>query len=307
MKISVIVNTYNSETALKRCLNSVVKQSYSDFECLVVDDCSSDQSRKTIQEYQKIDGRISFYRNKTNLGCSLSRKVGLEKSSGEYVVFIDGDDWLESDFLEKMLRKATTENADLVICDYYEENGLTSKYMPQHIDKVTKNQLIAAMASYNPLLVSSLWNKLIKRDLIYKVVIPEERYGEDMYISLQLVYYSTKTAYQPYPLYHYWVNNNVSICNNPEWEAKRRLAMYDICKKILTFLAQHFPSNDLFEPYLSIRMNKTALRIFEDSSLRKKRDAFALYPPAIRYIFRKEIPYSIFKKVRFLVRYYFKH
>lgn len=299
MEVSIIINTFNNESTIKRCLKSVVGQSLTDFECIVIDDCSFDQTRAICDGFIVIDKRIRVVHNQTNMGCSLTRKIGLEYSRGKYVVFIDGDDWMEFDYLEKMLEKAKKEDADLVYCDYYEEDGKTERYMPQNIDKKTKTQIIAAMASYDPFLISSLWNKLIRRDLVLKVVFPEERYGEDMYISLQLAYYSTKSSCLSDPLYHYWVNNSNSICNNKAKEAERRLAMYDICKKILVFLDIHYTDNTVFEPFLSIRMNKTSLRIFSDPVLRKKRDAFVLYPPAIKYLFRKEVQCDFVTKIKY--------
>jgi len=301
MKVSVVVNTYNVETTLERCLDSVVGQSFIDFECIVVDDCSSDQTCIICEKYKKKDKRISVYYNKTNQGCSLTRKTGLDHSKGDYILFIDGDDWMEHDFLEKMLKKAYLEDADLVYCDYFEEDGEMSRYMPQNIDKKTKYQIIASMVSYNPLLVSSLWNKLIKRELALRAEFPEERYGEDMYISLQLAYFSTKSSYLPIPLYHYWVNNSSSMCNNIAKEAERKLAMYDICKKILVFLDAHYLNNTMFEPFLSIRINKTALRIFSNPALQKERNPFSLYPPAIKYLFRKEVQCNFIIKLKYLL------
>ncbi len=306
MEVSVIINTFNNENSIQRCIQSVVNQTFVDFECVVIDDCSLDKTFLVCDNIIGKDNRFRIIQNETNLGCSLSRKIGLEHTEGRYVVFIDGDDRMERDYLEKMYGKAILDNADLVYCDYYEEAGAVVRHMPQHIDKKTKVQIIAAMASYDPLLVSSLWNKLIRRDLLLKTEFPTERYGEDMYISLQLAYYSVKTSYVPDALYHYWVNNSGSMCNNPERESERRLAMYDICKKILIFLETHYDSNELFEPYLSIRMNKTALRIFSDSVLRNKRDAFALYPSAVKYLFRKEVGDKLVTKLCFLMAMLYK-
>lgn len=300
MEISVIVNSFNNEKTIGRCLHSVVAQTFSDFECIVIDDCSLDHTYAVCESFVKNDNRIVLVRNENNIGCSLTRKRGFEHSQGKHVVFIDGDDWLESDFLERLVGLANAENADLVYCDYFEEDGLITKTMQQNVDSKTKTQIIAAMASYDPMLVSSLWNKLIKRELVNKAEFPDVKYGEDMYISLQLAYYSKKSVYVPLPLYHYWVNNIESMCNNKEKESERRLAMYDVCEKILSFLSTHYLSNNLFEPMLSIRMNKTSLRIFEDKDLRSKRDAFSLYPPAIKHLFRKEVQFDLSKKLVFL-------
>lgn len=303
MKVSVVVNVFNNEKTIERCLNSIVVQSFVNFECIIVDDCSSDHTCAVCEHYVKGDSRFILIRNTRNLGCSLTRKQGLEHSRGKYLIFVDADDWLEYDFLEKLLDLADADNADLVYCDYYEEDDGESKNMQQNVDQKTKTQIIAAMASYDPMLVSSLWNKLIRRDLVDKVVFPDVRYGEDMFISLQLAFYSQKSSYLPIPLYHYWVNNDLSMCNNKKNESVRRLAMYDICEIILSFLGVYYSDKTVFEPMLSIRMNKTSLRIFEDRDLRRKRNAFSLYPPAIKYLFRKEVHFSLTTKLFYLSAY----
>ncbi len=301
MIISVILNTFNNSNTILRCLNSVINQTFKSFECVVVDDCSTDDTVKKVVQVIEKDSRFSLFKNNKNWGCSLSRKAGFHRSTGDYLLFIDGDDWLENDCLTRLFNKAKTESADIVFCDYYEEREEESKLMPQNIDLKNKNQIVAAMASYDPYLVSSLWNKLIRRDVIAKVDFPQERYGEDMYISLQLVYYSYKYAYVNYPLYHYWVDNIVSLSNNKRKDQMRRLAMYDICQKILRFLSTYYPTNEPFEPLLSIRVCKTALRIFEDSDLRSRRDALMLYPPAFRYLFRREVNVCLKTKIQFLL------
>ena len=301
MKVSIIINTFNNESTIDKCLTNVVDQSYPDFECIIIDDNSSDKTGVIIEKYRNKDNRLTFLTNETNLGCSLTRRKGFEHSKGEYVVFIDGDDWMELDYLDMMIKKASMENADLVYCDYYEEDGKTVKYMPQDIDKKTRNQIIAAMASYDPLLVSSLWNKLIRCDLLQKVEFPEERYGEDMYISLQLAFYSNNSAYVAAPLYHYWKNNSGSLCNNVTNERERRLAMFDICRKILYFIDTHYINKVMLEPFFSIRMNKTSLRIFEDPVLKYERNPFVLYPSAIKFLFRKGVNFSIWLKVKYLL------
>ena len=301
MKLSIILNTFNSERTIERCLRSIQNQSYGDFECVIVDDCSTDKTKEVCKEYSITDQRFHIISNEINFGCSLSRAIGFNHSSGKYLVFVDSDDWMECDYLKLMLSCAKNNDADLVYCDYFEEDGKSVLYMRQDIDQKANIQIIAAMASYDPFTVSSMWNKLIRRDLISRIVFPKERYGEDMYISLQLAYYSKKSAYVPKSLYHYWVNNHESLCNHEEKEYERRLSHYDICKKILLFLGSHYSDLSQFEPMLSIRMNKTSLRVFEDPILRKQRDAFALYPPSIKFIFRKEVPFGIFTKVIYLL------
>lgn len=297
MDVSVIVNAYNCEQWIIRCLNSIRNQSLCDFECIIIDDCSQDNTYLICEKIREQDSRIQLYRNEENIGCSLTRKKGYDIAIGEYVLFVDCDDWLEPTLLEELVFEAKKKNSDLVFCDYYEEDGITQRNMVQNINSKTKNTIIKSIISYDPYLVSSLWNKLIRKDLLDKIEFPNIRYGEDMNISLQLFYFSQKYTYVSKALYHYWVNNSSSMCNEESMEFNRRICMYDICKMNVAFLQQHFSNIEQFDPQLSIRIIKTAIRVFEEKELRKLRNVATLYPPAFRYLFRQEINKSNIIKI----------
>ena len=107
-KISVIVPFYNAERYLKQCLDSLQKQTYSNFEVLLINDGSIDQSYQVAAEYVKIDERFSLI-TQSNAGIATARNVGLQKMSGEYVTFVDGDDFVSQDYLMEMIEVAKTE------------------------------------------------------------------------------------------------------------------------------------------------------------------------------------------------------
>lgn len=116
MKVSIIVPIYNAEKYLKKCINSILKQTYKNLEIILINDGSTDKSKKIIESFK--DKRIIFI-DKTNTGVGNTRNLGIEKSSGDYIMFVDSDDYIELDCVEKMLSKATTDDCELVIGNYY--------------------------------------------------------------------------------------------------------------------------------------------------------------------------------------------
>ena len=122
VKVSVVVPIYNAEKYLKQCLDSIQKQTLTDIEVIMIDDGSTDGSAAICRQYTD-DARFS-YCHKENEGLAAARADGIERASGEYIGFIDSDDWIESNMYEKMYNAAKTNNSDIVFCNCLEnENG----------------------------------------------------------------------------------------------------------------------------------------------------------------------------------------
>ena len=155
--ISVIVPVYNAEAYLKRCIDSVLAQTFLDYELILVNDGSSDRSGQMCDEISKSNTHVRVI-HQTNQGVSAARQTGLDAADGEYVTFADPDDWIESTMLEEMLRKAEQDNADVVISDYwfnYEKEEYYSTQAPQDIcPTMVLRQLLLGQ------LLGSTWNKL---------------------------------------------------------------------------------------------------------------------------------------------------
>ena len=115
-KISIIVPICNSEKYLRKCINSILKQTYKDLEIILINDGSTDKSKKIIESFK--DKRIIFI-DKTNTGVGNTRNLGIEKSSGDYIMFVDSDDFIEPNCVEKMIEKARRDDCELVIANYY--------------------------------------------------------------------------------------------------------------------------------------------------------------------------------------------
>ena len=120
--LSVIVAIYNSEKYLQRCIDSILRQTYRDFELILVDDGSADQSLEICRKYAKTDKRIRIER-KTNGGCVSARKQGAKAARGEYITFVDSDDWIEDDWFEKLCSTVQVHNADILIAGFKIDDG----------------------------------------------------------------------------------------------------------------------------------------------------------------------------------------
>ena len=143
VKISVIIPVYNSGEYLKQCLDSILSQSYIDFEIICIDDFSSDNSLDILQEYSLKDSRITIIRNPYNIGAARSRNIGIQLARGEYLIILDSDDWYAANFFKLMVEKADALLADLVICNSYRIDNATGKNLGNyfHIEKFTLDRM----------------------------------------------------------------------------------------------------------------------------------------------------------------------
>jgi glycosyltransferase involved in cell wall biosynthesis len=237
-KISVIVPVYNVENYLNNCIDSILSQTFTEFECILVEDCSTDNSSKICDEYSQKDRRVKVIHNVKNLGSSISRKTGLDNCDGEYIQYIDGDDWIEKDMLEKMRAKAVSGGFDMVICDYFYEKPDNRIYERQEIDKMKKLEIIKDIAVMKKL-ACAVWNKMVRREILLKIQFPNQNYAEDRFISLQTIYYSQKTGYIEEALYHYRYNIN-SITLDVNNNDRRIIEFYDIYVLIINFLKETY-------------------------------------------------------------------
>ena len=121
MKISVIVTNYNYEKWLRRCVRSLINQNFDDYEIIIVDDCSKDNSRNILLEYQDVD-KIKLIFNEYNVGVGCSSTIAAKKALGKYIVRVDADDYVHNDFLKCLYLWASFNNSHAVACDYQEVN-----------------------------------------------------------------------------------------------------------------------------------------------------------------------------------------
>lgn len=246
--VSIIVPVYNTEKYLRVCIDSILSQTFGDFECILVDDCSPDNCPEICDEYAKKDNRIMVVHKKQNGGLPQARKTGLEISTGNYTLNVDSDDWIENDMVEKMYSMAISNNYDMVYCDWYHYDELNNK-------KCKKPPCLTSNFVSNIKLIDFdwggvIWNKIIKKNVCQKIIFPEYSIGEDTYITTQILYYSKNIGYVNAALYNYRYNP-VSLINNPKLVWKRNNERRENSIKILNFLKEKYGEDlSIFAPEL---------------------------------------------------------
>jgi glycosyltransferase involved in cell wall biosynthesis len=209
-KISVIVPIYNMEKLMRKCLDSILAQTFEDYECLLIDDGSKDGSPAICDEYAAKDPRFTVY-HKPNGGLSDARNYGIERAQGEYTIFFDPDDWVDEDCLKDMYAKAVETDADMVMCDLYYNDPYRQSYCKQEPTNLDHNDVL------KDLIVGKVYGftvtKLLSRRLYqqYDLQYPIGMYGcEDQYTMCKLLKNDIKIAYLPKAYYHYMHYGNAT-------------------------------------------------------------------------------------------------
>lgn len=219
-KVSVIVLVYKVELYIERCARSLFEQTLEDIEYIFVNDCTTDNSmeilEKTIAQYPNRREQIQIINLPQNKGAAYAREVGIKAATGEYIIHCDSDDWVDTDMYRLLYEKTENGKHNIIVCDWYETDGIKHNHIKQYLDKDT--DIIQGLI--NRSISGSLCNKLISSAL-YKEIIdfPKAHMMEDVYYSIQLFINNQKEfAYIPKALYYYFNNTN-SICHHPSDES----------------------------------------------------------------------------------------
>lgn len=210
IKISVIVSVYNTEKYISTCLNSLLNQTYSNLEFIIIDDGSQDNSWNILKEYELKDKRVVLFQNKKNCGLAYSRNLGVKKASGEYFSFIDSDDYIDLNYYEKLMQNVYEYHADIVVCDIhsvYENTGTILKN-PGCVGD-TKN----LFSFIHTGLSASACNKLIHRSLFEHNFFPEGKINEDLPVIIPCMVRARCITYQP-ETHYYYIQRDSSIQNS---------------------------------------------------------------------------------------------
>lgn len=206
MEISIIMPCYNASQYLQRCLDSLEKQTFKDFELIAINDLSTDNTLEILKEYQKCASyMINIISNKENSGPGISRNNGLDVAKGKYITFVDGDDYLDKNYLDYMYRTAIKEDADFVACGTYMiyPDGTLQTYSSNKFD--LKGGLEALGYAENFQLNLATWCTLISKDIINNNNI---RFNvgtfEDVYFNFRALYYCKHYVSIPDRLYYYY-------------------------------------------------------------------------------------------------------
>lgn len=245
MKISVIIPVYNSEKYIKKCLNSVIEQTYSNWEIIAIDDGSKDESYNILLNYAKSDVRINV-ETKQNEGPGLTRNRALDKATGDFIVFLDADDYIEPNYFELLNEKAVNENADVIFIDVIQEdtNGKVLKYEKMSIfnNSYRKDMIGCQMTGYMP------WGGCRKAALRSLIEREGLRYtadivGEEAIFSFELLRHAHNIYFIENNLYHY--------INHPNSQSKNPNGTWEITLKKMTDHLEELNIRDKYEDCLN--------------------------------------------------------
>lgn len=216
-KISLVVPIYGVERYIRQFAESALGQTYDDIQFVFVNDGTKDRSMEILNElieekYQNLKERIVIV-DKENAGLPLARKTGLEHAEGEYILFADSDDWLETDAVEKIVKKALETDADIVYFDLIKEYGNRTSYKAERNYTVdTKEDFIINIFNYKShgYTVTKCFRRRLYTDNV--IFIPKLGMHEDIYLMSQIIFYAESLAHIPEGLYHYRKDNPDSFC-----------------------------------------------------------------------------------------------
>lgn len=212
LKISIILPVFNSEKYLRKCINSIINQTYTNWELIIINDGSSDSSRNICNEFSKDEQRISVI-HKLNEGVSKARNIGLELCSGDYVTFVDSDDYLEPFTLYTYIKEIKKNNSDIIKVGYYREY----KNKKQECVAIDENVVLYNTWDLYRLLEKShyysfLWNMCIKKTCISDIKFDENIFWcEDHIFSYQCYLNCKKMSILSIPCYHYIIHESCSL------------------------------------------------------------------------------------------------
>jgi len=211
-KISVIVPVYKVEPYLRKCLDSIVNQTYCNLEIILVDDGSPDNCGAICDEYAARDQRITVI-HKENGGVSSARNAGLAAASGGWIGWVDPDDWVEPDMFEYLLGGAVTYGADIAVCGRCVEEATGNAVRTWDVERGMDRETALGELLRNDVMQNFLWDKLWKRELLENIRFPEGRTYEDVAVMHRLFEQARCVACLPQVKYHY-VQRKDSIVGN---------------------------------------------------------------------------------------------
>ena len=237
--ITIIVPVYKVEDYLERCIESIINQTYNNLEIILVDDGSPDNCGKICDEYQIRDKRIKVI-HKENGGVSAARNDGIAASTGQYIAFIDSDDYIKKEYIEKLYLNLKKNNCDISICSYVETNDNTYPVEKNKEETYIYNsEQVMEKIMYQREIYTSVWCKLFKKELFGNIVFPtESNIGEDLATVYKLITKSKKIVYSREKNYCYFQRNNSLIKSRFK---KQRMNCINYVYQIVDFVKSEYP------------------------------------------------------------------
>lgn len=260
VSVSVIIPIYNSEIYLERCLDSVLAQSLTDWECVCVDDGSTDSSRLVLEKYSVNDARFKVIEQK-NSGSSMARNSALDNASGDYIVFLDSDDYIDSDYLDVLFTKIKRENADICFCGYRSSEG--KKIIKQHdypLDKQSKDYYLSHLFSGTG---GTVCSKIYSKEFLrVNNIMFNSNFSlcEDQLFALEAICNAKKISSVDYYGYYYDRCNDQSITSKIDFSLW--ITQLDLLEYMDSYLIDHNIDDMLKNELLEIKFKNVLYGIF---------------------------------------------
>lgn len=294
--ITVIINVYNGKKYINKCLDCIINQTYKNLEILIINDGSTDNTLRICKSYK--DKRIRIITTK-NQGLSLSRNTGIDNANGEYLYFIDVDDYIELDTLEylyKLIKKYKVKMATCKSIDIYENKKINIKETKEEIELISKEKMLEK----NLLSIDNtitIWNKLMKKELFDNIRF-ENRIVNDLAVTYKLILLNENIVFSN-QIKYYYIRNNDSISIKKKNNIDRNTDIYKVSIERYNNIKKIYPlllANDIgLLRNIAILYNKNSKELHE---YLKKNNARKLYKKVFKF---KMIFYKMSKKEKMMI------
>lgn len=239
--ISIIVPVYNVKAYLNQCVNSLLKQTYQEFEVILVDDGSTDGSRQICEQYVGMDVRIQVI-HQENQGPAVARNTGIEIAKGDYLMFVDADDYISEDCLLMMMKTAEEYRSDFVASQFVTVKNF---HMPVVVKNNRKPQILTPEQAIETMLLAdkfdvSPWAKLYRAELFREIRYPEGKIYEDLGTTYKILAKCNKPVYLPEVLYYYRLRKNSIMDNHVFDDSVMQAIAFN--KEIIVFVKERYPN-----------------------------------------------------------------
>lgn len=307
--ISVIIPVYNAANYLEKCIESVLASTYQDLEVILVENGSTDNTWEICKKYRMLNLNVNIYQTDI-LGASNARNVGLEHAKGEWISFVDVDDYISPYFYEILYNCAKENAADLVYCSYMmgnEKDYFFSQVIHAEFRSVTLDQFMESLYLKTELKSSALWNKLIRKECVEQIRLDNLlRYCEDRNYITKCICNVKQICYIDEPLYYYYRGNENACCNSADNSV--RMDMIYSLQKDRMYLEQNFGEEaakylEMVDACILQSADFRMKRVKEENNFELQKELKSIIKAALRNVKRaKNIAFS--KKIFFLSNHY---
>ncbi len=242
--ISIIVPVYQVEKYLEKCINSIIAQSYKNLEIILVDDGSTDNCPAICDRFQSEDSRIKVI-HQQNGGLSHARNVGLEHATGDFIGFVDSDDWIEQNMYEVLMSALQETGADIAVCDRQMESKDSQPFQinicPSRIKCYSTESALRLIISGSNIIRNSVWNKLYKKKVLSNIKFPLKRIYEDIQWTSQIIGNANFLVYVNYRFYHY-LQRSESLSHDSSLTIQRLLDKVEMFEQRKKYIQEYHPN-----------------------------------------------------------------